>query len=240
MGQMGRHNPRHVVVLCTSVMLAACSASRQSGPGQYAQAKDSATNAAMRSRALSTPQIGEKVPVVPPLRPVRPPGAGLATAAAVAAGQSVIDARESLDSELLDRINEALAECADLARAEVMLKHFMGRRPTHEECNEEVGRDSQGEPITRAMQLGVAQHRVALQCAEEKLSGLKPGGFSLSPRYRYDPVTGRAEHLPRENVKELLRQGRSEELRGTLEPDIVIHAGAPHQVQAVYDYKFPV
>jgi hypothetical protein len=125
----------------------------------------------------------------------------------------------------LERINEALAECADIARAEVMLKHFQGRRPTHEDCNEEVDTDLRGEPITRAMRLGVEQHRVALQCAEEQLRELKPGGYSLSPRYRYDPVTGKAEYLPPETVKELLRQGRSAELRGTLEPDIVIHGG---------------
>jgi hypothetical protein len=68
---------------------------------------------------------------------------------------------------------------------------------------------------------------------------LKPGGFSLSPRYRYDTATGKAEFIPREAVNELLRKGRGAELKGTLEPDIVIHTGAPHQVQAVYDYKFP-
>jgi hypothetical protein len=226
-------------VLSASLLLVACSASRQNAPGQYAQAKDSATNAALTNRALSTPQIGEKLPVVPPLRPVRPPVAGALATAAVAGGQAVVDASESLDPELLEHIDEALAQCANAARLEVMSKHFQGRRPTREECDEEIGKDSRGEPITRAMQLGVEQHRVALQCADEKLRELKPGGFDLSPRYRYDPRTGQAVHIPREAVKELLSQGRSAELRGTLEPDIVVHAGAPHQVQAVYDYKFP-
>jgi hypothetical protein len=56
---------------------------------------------------------------------------------------------------------------------------------------------------------------------------------------RYDSTTGKAEHIPRETVQELLRQGQSAELRGTLEPDVVIHGGAPHQVQAVRDFKFP-
>jgi endonuclease I len=66
---------------------------------------------------------------------------GLATVA-TAGGQAVIDASESLDSELLDLIDKALAECANTARSNVMFKHFQGRGPTHEECNEEVGRDS--------------------------------------------------------------------------------------------------
>jgi hypothetical protein len=226
-----------LVVLCAS-LLVACSASRQNAPGQYAQSRDSATNAAMTNRALSTPQIGEKMPVVPMPGPVRGPVVG-ALAAAAAGGEAIIDASQSLDSDLLDRIDEALEECADMARAEVMLKHFKNRGPTHKECSEEVGRDSRGAPITRAMQLGVEQHRVALRCVEEKLSKLKPGGFSLSPRYRYDSATGRTEFIPRETVQELLRQGKSAELKGTLEPDIVIHEGAPQQVQAVYDYKFP-
>jgi hypothetical protein len=184
--------------------------------------------------------VGEKMPVVPPLRPMKPPVAGaLATAGAVGV-PAVIDAGKSLKAELKERINEALAECADMARAEVMLEHFKGGRPTAEKCNEVVGEDSQGRPITRAMQLGVEQHRVALECAEQKLKELKPRGYSLSPRYRYDPATKKAEYIPRETVKQLLDQGKGAELRGTLEPDIVIHVkDAPHQVQAVYDYKFP-
>jgi hypothetical protein len=119
-----------------------------------------------------------------------------------------------------------------------MLKHF-GRSPTREECTEVVGTDSKGQPITRAMQLGLEQHTLALLCAEKKLQELKPGGFSMQPRYRVDSETGKAEYIPREVVETLLRQGRSAELRGTIEPDIVIHEGPPHRVQDVYDYKFP-
>lgn len=232
-------NQLQMAGLCAGLLLVACSASRPSAPGRYAQAVDSGTNAGMRNPELITPQVGERIPVIPPLRPMRPPVAGPLAAAGAAGGLAVIDASESLDPELLERIDQALAECADTARSDVMFKHFKGRGPTREECNEKVGMDSRGEPITRAMQLGVEQHQVALKCAEEKLSKLKPGGFSISPRYRYDPKAGKATHIPREAVEELLRQGRSAELRGTLEPDVVIHAGKPHQVQAIYDYKFP-
>jgi hypothetical protein len=166
---------------------------------------------------------------------MRPPVAG----ALATAGAAVIDDSESLGSELMKRIDKELAKCADMARAEMILRHFEGRGPTAEECEEVVDEDSQGKPITRAMRLGVEQHRTALECAEEKLKQLKPGGYTLSPRYRYDVATEKAEYLPREAVKKLLDQGRGAELRGTLEPDIVIHSGSPHQVQAVRDFKFP-
>ncbi len=140
---------------------------------------------------------------------------------------------------MLALIDQALKECADEARSHVMLQQFKTRGPTREECEEVLYRDSQGQPVTRAMQLGVEQHKVALECAERKLGELKPGGFSISPRYRYDSQTGMAEHIPSEVVKQLLKAGRGAELRGTIEPDIVIHDGSPSRVQAVYDYKFP-
>jgi hypothetical protein len=177
--------------------------------------------------------VGERLSVGRPLKPPLPPVAGLPFVAA-----AVIQVSHSLDEELQSRIDEALAECADAARSAVMLKHFQ-RSPTREECNEQVGTDSKGKPITRAMQLGVEQHAIALQCAEHKLNELKPGGFSIKPRYRVDPRTGQAAYMPRKEVEALLSQGRGAELRGTIEPDIVIHEGQPHQVQDVYDYKFP-
>ncbi len=222
-----------------SLLLVACSASKQSAPRQYAQSVDSATNTGLRNPELVTPQVGERIPVIPPLRLPRPPVAGVLAAGAAAGGHAVTEDSESLDSGLLERIDKALAECADAARSQMMLKHFGGRGPTREECNEEVGTDRRGKPVTRAMQLGVEQHEVALKCAEERLNQLKPGGFSISPRYRYDPKTEKATYIPREVVQQMLNQGRGVELRGTLEPDVVIHAGQPHQVQAVRDYKFP-
>jgi hypothetical protein len=237
--QQSKYSPGWRVALCASLVLTGCSVSRQGVPRQYAQSRDSATEASLTRPELAVPQVGEKMPVVPPLVLPRAPVAVGLLAAGALGGQAVIDASKSLDSDLLERIDEALAECADMARAEVMLKHFAGRRPTAEECNEEVDTDSRGEPITRAMRLGVEQHRVALECVEEKLGKLKPGGFSLSPRYRYDEAAEKAEYIPRETVKELLKQGKGAELRGTLEPDVVIHEGAPHQVQAVRDFKFP-
>ncbi len=89
------------------------------------------------------------------------------------------------------------------------------------------------------MQLGIEQHELALKCAQEKLEELKPGGFSISPRYRVDPITGKVQYLSQAQVKSLLDAGRSAELRGSIEPDIVIHLGDPLHVQAVFDFKFP-
>ncbi len=234
-----------MVALCASLLVAGCSASRPGARGQYEQAKDSATQSSLSRPELAVPQAGEKLPVVPalrppvPLRPPTPPVAGALGAAGVLGGQAAINESESLDAGLRERIEEALAQCADKARADVMDEHFRGRRPTARECAEQVGTDSVGKPITLAMKLGVEQHRVALSCVDEALRKLKPGGFSLSPRYRYDASTGKVEFIPRETVQELLSQGRGAELRGTLEPDVVIHKGAPHKVQGVYDYKFP-
>lgn len=159
----------------------------------------------------------------------------------VASGLAVVSSPDTLDSALEARIKKALAECADEARSHIMLKHFPDRKdkgPTREECNQRV-KDDQGNTLTRAMQLGNEQHEVALICAEERLRKLKPGGFSLKPRCQRDPQTGRWKHIPDKNVEDLLRQNKGAELRGSIEPDVVLHLGRPHQVQAVFDFKFP-
>jgi hypothetical protein len=137
------------------------------------------------------------------------------------------------------RIEQALGECANLAHAEVILRLMKGRKPTPEECREQVGKNAQGEPITRAMQLGEEMHRVALKCAQERLTKLRPGGFSIEPRYRYDLHTKKTTLVSSEEATALLSRGRGSELRGTLVPDVVIHAGNPLRAEEVYDFKFP-
>jgi hypothetical protein len=146
----------------------------------------------------------------------------------------------TLDAPLKEKIRKALNECADAARSTIIARYFGKRGPTREECNEKVGQDRKGRPITRAEQLGNEQHEIALKCVEKKLSELKPDGFSIKPRYRRNARTGDVEHLPAEKVETLLREGRASELLGTIEPDLVLHAGgAPHSIQAVHDFKFP-
>jgi hypothetical protein len=192
---------------------------------------DSVSNACLKNPANCPPVLGQ-------------PSAAASVASGSLAGAAVmggvlVQRGRDLEEEERAAIDNALAECADEARSEIMLKYFENGRPTREECDEVMGTDRRGQPITRAMQLGLEQHEVALRCVEEKLSKIKPEGFILSPRYRHDPSTGRTEYLPREVVEELLRQGRGEELRGTLEPDLVIHEENLRRIQSVYDFKFP-
>ena len=137
------------------------------------------------------------------------------------------------------RVEKALAECADQARTDVLLRRTGGRSPTPDECRETVAVDSQGNPVTRAMQFGEEMHRVAFPCAEEALSKLRPGGYTIEPRYLYNRATGEVTYLSPEEEATLLSQGRGRELLGSLVPDIAIHDANPLPVLDVFDFKFP-
>ncbi|MBN8228139.1 hypothetical protein JYK02_11530 [Corallococcus macrosporus] len=187
---------------------------------------DSATNSCRTQPAYCARAAGEEA-VVP--RAVRTfATAGGAAAAAV----------KLLDDALKQQVTKALEECADMARAEVILANFGSRSPTPKECREEL-RDAQGRTITRAMKLGEEMHRAALECAEAKLSQLRPGGFSLEPTYLYDPASGKTTWLSPAEVARIRRRGSLGELKGSLVPDVVLHTGDPAQVQDIYDFKFP-
>ncbi|CAM3948723.1 hypothetical protein COSO111634_29725 [Corallococcus soli] len=135
---------------------------------------DSATNAC-RTRPASCAQAAGQESILPwTLRAVG------------TAGGSAVAAAKLLDEALLEQVTEALEECADKARAEIILEHFGTRSPTRDECLEEFT-GPQGKTLTRAMILGEEMHRIALRCAAEKLNELRPGGFSLEPTYKYDP-----------------------------------------------------
>jgi hypothetical protein len=162
---------------------------------------------------------------------------GAAPGMAAAGGSAVVRLLEKSAQNLIDK---ALAECADLARSEVLLRHrqaFAGPSPTREECNEQV-KDATGRKVRRAMLLGTEMHQVALQCAKEKLDKLRPGGFSLEPRYRYDRRSGETKQVSDEEAQALRESGNGGELLGTFVPDVVIHPGNPLHAQAVYDFKF--
>lgn len=210
------------------LVLAACAGTPERGRTDRYEL-DSATASCRQNPALCARVAGEEV-VVPVSRPVQ------AAASVGTAGSAALRVLTARQRELLE---EALVECADTARSEVILRLLNGVPPTEEKCEAEAEKDAQKKPVSWARKLGTEMHKVALECARRKLSELRPGGFGLEPRYRHNPETNRWEFLSEEKVRSLLRQGRGGELKGSISPDVVIHTGNPHQVLAVYDFKFP-
>jgi hypothetical protein len=213
------------LVLVGGILLGACAGTPGRGvPSHYAQ--DS-----LRARCLQNPvycatATGREIAS----GPVQTVGTAVASSAAV---WKVLDDATKLS------IQRAMEICADMARTEVLLRHsgtFKSPVPNAGECNS-LTVDAQGRSVTWAIRLGLEMHEVALQCAEAKLKEIRPGGFSLKPRYRFNRKTKEKSLISPEEKAALLRQG-GEGLLGTLEPDVVIHNGDPLQVQAVFDFKF--
>lgn len=210
-------------VLVASVLLGACVGVPTRGvPGRYEQSFDSASSACRQNPLLCARVAGEEMVV--------PQSAQRLVEAGAAAGAVAM----ALDRSLRSSVEQALQECAEYARSQVLIDKQQGRIPTVDECNEVMP----GRNVTRAMFLGEEMHKVALWCVGERLGGLLPGRYSLEPRYRYDKKTGRTTFISEEEAQALLRQWRGGELKGTLRPDVVIHSGNPLQVEAVYDFKF--
>ncbi|GMT98094.1 hypothetical protein KH5H1_22130 [Corallococcus caeni] len=103
-----------------------------------------------------------------------------------------------------------------------------------------VETDRCGKPVTRAMQLGKRKHVLALACAEQVLKELWPAPFSIEQRYRYYPNARMVETVSRKEEARLIAEGCTEELRGTLKPDLVLH-GDRNLLKAALtlDFKFP-
>jgi hypothetical protein len=194
-------------------------------PSHYAQSFDSASSSCRTNPALCAQVAGEETVI---------PRAGQRLAEF---GTAVGTIRAALGPEQEARINQVLSECANEARLKVLLDHMDGKSPTPSECDET--KKFGGKVRTRAQFFGEEMHRAAFQCVQEKLSVLRPGGFSLEPRYRYDQRTRRRELISAEEEQALLEEGCFNELKGTIKPDVVIHSGDPLQPKFVYDFKFP-
>ncbi|NOK12364.1 hypothetical protein [Corallococcus exercitus] len=139
-----------------------------------------------------------------------------------------------------DELEERLAACAVHAERQGNARFFEGRPPTRKECGEVVGRDRCGNPITRAMQLGKQKHVLVLQCAEEVLKELWAAPYSIEQRYRYYPNAKIVETISREKEARMLADGCTDELRGTIKPDLVLHADRNLLKSALtLDFKFP-
>ncbi len=214
-------------VLTCGVFLSACvSPSGRIPSGRYAL--DTATSACRQNPANCAALLGREAA----LRPVQ---------AVATAGTTVNAALQALEAQTKANVEEALKECANFARTEVLDRHrgdFAGPTPTEAECKQWVV-DKEGKSVTQAMLLGEEMHQVALQCAQGRLDTLRPGGYSLEPCYRYNRPTRHISLVPAEERLALLCEGRGSELRGTLRPDVVIHTGDPLKVLAVFDFKFP-
>ncbi|RKH14469.1 hypothetical protein D7Y13_15975 [Corallococcus praedator] len=207
-------------LLGIAVLLQGC------GHGQGRLKLDSATNACRTQPAYCAQAAGQES-ILP--RAIRAVGT---------AGGSAVAAAKLLDEAQLEQVSEALKECADKARTEVILEHFGTRSPTREECLE-VGTDKKRKTLTRAMILGEEMHRVALSCAAEKLNELRPGEFSLEPTYQYDLESEETTWLSPDQVDGIRRDGNFFDLKGSLVPDVVLHEGHPMKIQAAFDFKFP-
>lgn len=216
----------HGAVLA-SVLLLACHAgvAVRGAPSHYAQSLDSASSSCRTQPWLCARMAGEETVV--------PQGAQrLAELGASALGAAMV-----LDKNQRSLIEQTLTDCANQARTKVLLEHMDGRSPSPAECLERG--NFGGKVRTRAQYFGEEMHKAALECAGLKLNELRPGGFSLEPRYRYDKQTGQRELITPEQEEALLEEGCYSELRGTIKPDVVIHSGNPLLPLAVFDFKFP-
>lgn len=139
-----------------------------------------------------------------------------------------------------DELEKELAACAVEAEQLGNARYFQGRPPTRKECSEIVEKDRCGNPVTRAMFLGKQKHVLALQCAEQVLKKLWPAPFSIEQRYRYYPNARMVETVSRQEESRLIADGCTEELRGTIKPDVVLHADHNLLKAAlILDFKFP-
>src|ERR1044072_4353793 len=95
---------------------------------------DTVSNTCLMNPANCPPVVGQ------PAATATTTVSGTLVGAAVAGGFLVRPSRELEDDERA-AIDRVLADCADTARSEVMLKYFKDGRPTREECEEVVGVD---------------------------------------------------------------------------------------------------
>lgn len=233
-------------------VLVACGAAKSDSPHDHPKSVNSETRFPVPIPRppipLPTPgsPVPSPIPQAPHSRPVlRPPpivgsNDGLP--------DSLSDAQlEPIGKALLDHIRQTLQECADKAYSAVIDKHLRGKRPSDAECDQAVTAKT-GETMTLAMWLGAEMHDSATLCVEEKLSSLKPGGFNTNPRYLRVPKDSNSKNLDRNKPEQWRTEWVSPKVEATLSskeklasivPDVVIHAGHPLRIQAVFDFKFP-
>jgi hypothetical protein len=166
------------------------------------------------------------------------PESGSAAQAMAATGMlATVVLTEVLDQATQAKVDKVVKECADWARADVLVRLFNGKSPTSDECKELVTLPNREVP--RYLFFGEEMHDAAFACVKDKLGKLIPGRFSIRPRYRFDERTQKTTWMSPDEEDQIRRDGRYIDLKGTIEPDLVIHDGNARHVQAVYDFKFP-
>lgn len=144
------------------------------------------------------------------------------------------------DADAVNELELRLLECVRRADLEINAPYFGNRRPTRDECREEVGVDRCGRPITRAMDLGRLKHAAALACTREVLAQLWPRPFSIEQRYRYYRDAGVLESISPAEEKRLIDEDCTGELWRTIKPDVVLHADYNLlRAALILDFKFP-
>jgi hypothetical protein len=192
-------------------------------PQHYAQSLDSATTGCLRTLACYS-QAGEEA-IIPWL------------ARSLHALRTVTATLRLLEAAEIQRVEQVLVQCAKDAHLRV--NEELGYSPTEAQCQEVVRREGNTD-ITRAMDLGGQKHARALACARKQFEVLYRDNVSIEPRYLKDSRTGRWRWIDPLQVAQWLSDGLFHLLRGSLVPDVVIHAaGDPLKIQRIYDLKFP-
>jgi hypothetical protein len=140
------------------------------------------------------------------------------------------------------RIERILTECSQQAEASVN-ELVLGQAPTVEDCRKVLGKDAQGQEDTQARKLGRQKHTVARLCVQQALEEEENVDLRnhvlLEPVYRVGATPGPRELIAPRQVEQWRAEAPGK-LRGTLVPDVVVHAsGQPLSIQALYDFKFP-
>jgi hypothetical protein len=153
---------------------------------------------------------------------------------AVETTQGLLTVQRLLTEAELSEVEEVVRKCVAQAHADVneSYQRESGNRfgngmfPSDSECNQEVGVDDRGRPITLAQKLGVLKHAAAFACIKARLPEDLRGSFSIEPRYK--------------GVPEINGTVLTNNKLGSLVPDVVVHAMRnATDVQCVYEIKFP-
>jgi hypothetical protein len=146
---------------------------------------------------------------------------------AVQAMRGLLTLKDLLDEAEVARVEAMLVQCAREADFKINEREYPREKfPNDSECGRKVGQDKNGEPVTRAMELGAMKHEWAFACVERVMGRDVAEHLTREPRYGKDPSSG--------------AYGLTEEFVGSLVPDIVLHVVRDaNRIQFLYDFLFP-